>query len=201
VVGVDASDGFLAWASRRDAGAGARFEVGDASDLSGYDADVVVSGLMLNFLPDPASAVANMRRAVPAGAGLVAAYLWDYADGMVMLRRFWDAAVALDPGAASLDEGARFPLCAPAALEEVWRGAGLTDVEVRAIDVPTTFRDFEDFWTPFLLGQGPAPGYVASLDEPSRDRLREALRADLPTGADGSIALVARAWAVRGRAG
>ena len=58
--------------------------------------------------------------------------------------------------------------------------------------------DFADFWTPFLGGQGPAPAYVMSLAEDHRDALRDSLRARLPVGADGTIALTARAWAVRG---
>jgi hypothetical protein len=81
----------------------------------------------------------------------------------------------------------------------LFRRAGLTDVVSRAIDVPTHFRDFDDCWTPFLGGQGPAPAYVMALDEPRRAALREQIRAALPFGADGSIDLVARAWAVRGR--
>jgi hypothetical protein len=114
------------------------------------------------------------------------------------MRHFWDAAVALDPAAAELDEGRRFPLCRPEALEAAWRDAGLVEVQSRAIDVPTRFSRFEDYWSPFLGGAGPAPGYVATLSETDRGRLRDRLRAGLPADADGSIALVARAWAVRG---
>jgi hypothetical protein len=111
------------------------------------------------------------------------------------MRHFWDAAVALDPAAAELDEGPRFPLCRPDALRERWTGSGLTNVDVRAIDVPTVFADFDDYWGPFLGGQGPAPQYVAGLSEQARDALRERLRATL---GDGKIALTARAWAVEG---
>jgi SAM-dependent methyltransferase len=200
VVGIDASEGFLGWAAAQAPDGPVRFEVGDAADLSGRHADVVVSGLMLNFLPDPAAAVAAMARAVPAGSGVVGAYLWDYAEGMEMLRRFWDAVVALDPGASGLDEGVRFPLCRTDALGALWRDAALADVTVEGIEVPTVFGSFEDYWAPFLGGQGPAPGYVASLDDAARDRLRDTVHAALPVGPDGSIALSARAWAVRGRA-
>jgi hypothetical protein len=119
---------------------------------------------------------------------------------MELMRHFWDAAGALDPAARDLDEGRRFPLCRPEPLAALFRHAALADVETRAIDVPTVFRDFDDYWTPFLGGQGPAPGYVASLDEARRVALRERLRAALPAGPDGAIRLVARAWAVRGTA-
>jgi hypothetical protein len=114
------------------------------------------------------------------------------------MRHFWDAAAALDPAARALDEGARFPLCRPEPLAELLRAAGLAAVYTRAIDVPTAFADFDDYWSPCLGGQGPATGYCAALPEERRAQLRERLRRVLPNGRDGRIALVARAWAVRG---
>jgi len=114
------------------------------------------------------------------------------------MRRFWDAAVALDPGALELDEGRRFPIARPAPLVELFESAGLTEVRVLAIDVPTIFRDFDDYWLPFLGGQAPAPGYCMSLTDERRATLRERIRSTLPTRPDGSIHLIARAWAVRG---
>jgi hypothetical protein len=116
-----------------------------------------------------------------------------------MIRSFWDAAITLDPAAVELDEGRRFPLCRPNPLRDLFGSAGLLDVEVAPIDVPTVFADFDDLWEPFLGGQGPAPGYCASLTDERRDALREQLRATLPPQPDGTIALHARAWAVRGR--
>lgn len=120
---------------------------------------------------------------------------------MDMMRIFWDAATRLDPGAASLDEANRFPICQRSALEALWVDAGFSGVASTAIDVPTVFSHFDDFWTPFLGGQGPAPGYVAMSTEGQRVGLREEIRATLPMQSDGSIALIARAWAVRGRSG
>ncbi len=199
VVGVDASAGFVAYTRQQVVDGRARFEVADAQALP-YDAgsfDAAVSGLVLNFIPRPDEALAEMARVVAAG-GTVAVYVWDYAGEMQFMRHFWDAAVALDPAAQALDEGVRFPLCQPEALQALFRDAGLANVAVRAIDAPTVFRDFDDYWGPFLGGQGPAPGYVASLDDARRVALRERLRAALPHAADGSIPLIARAWAVRG---
>ncbi|MFG2335043.1 class I SAM-dependent methyltransferase [Streptomyces yangpuensis] len=198
VLGLDRSAGFLR-AARAAARGPARFAVADASALPLRDAafDAVVSGLSLNFLDAP-RAMAEAARVVRPG-GLVAAYVWDYADGMTLLRRFWAAATALDPAAAELDEGRRFALCRPGPLRSLWSGAGLADVTVAAIEVPTVFSGFEDLWEPFLSGQGPAPGYVAALAPAARDRLRTRLAEDLPTGPDGSVHLTARAWAVRGR--
>lgn len=138
-----------------------------------------------------------MARAVKPG-GLVAAYVWDYAGKMQFMRHFWNATVALDPVVADLDEGRRFPLCNPGPLTGLFQAAGLTGVEVRPIDIWTMFKDFDDYWSPFLGGQGPAPGYAMSLSEEGRTALRERIRAALPYALDGSIPLMARAWAVRG---
>jgi hypothetical protein len=117
---------------------------------------------------------------------------------MQLMRQFWDAAVALDPGARELDEGRRFPIAKPGPLSELFEAAGLDQVRTRAIDVPTVFRDFDDYWSPFLGGQGPAPGYCVSLPEARRVALRERIRASLPIRADGTIPLIARAWGVSG---
>jgi SAM-dependent methyltransferase len=202
VVGVDPAEGFLTYARGETSDARAHFQSGDARNLP-FEAeafDAVLSGLVLNFVPEPAQALREMTRVTRAG-GTLAAYVWDYANQMQMLRYFWDAAGALDPAAVDLDEGRRFPMCRPAALESLFNKAGLEAVVVRAIEVPTTFRDFDDYWSPFLGGQGPAPSYVTSLDEDRRQTLRERVRSVLPATADGSIPLTARAWAVRGSRG
>ena len=104
------------------------FGVADARSLPFPDRhfDAVISGLALNFVPQPERAVAEFVRAVDPG-GVVAGYVWDYAEGMALMRHFWDAATALDPAAADLDEGRRFPLCRPAPLRELWVGAGLDE--------------------------------------------------------------------------
>ena len=199
LVGVDPSAGFLTKARARLEGR-ATFHVGNAAEIPLPDAsfDVVVSALVLNFVPSPASGLAEMKRTAAAGA-TIAAYVWDYAEKMLLIRHFWDAAVELHPEAQQLDEGVRFPLCKPAALSEAFRTAGFGEIEVAPIEIATPFRDFDDYWTPFLGGQGPAPSYAMSLDEPARARLRERVRERLPIQRDGSIPLVARAWAVKGR--
>ena len=114
-----------------------------------------------------------------------------------MMRYFWDAAVDLHPDAAKLDEGARFPLCRPEPLTELFASAGLGGTEVTAIDITTSFATFEDYWRPFLGGQGPAPAYAMALEETARARLRDRIQGRIPLHADGSIFLTARAWAVR----
>jgi SAM-dependent methyltransferase len=200
VTGIDPAVGFVAYAREHVRDGRARFGVGNAMALPLEDGafDGVVSGLVLNFVPKPDVGVAEMARVARPG-GTVAAYVWDYADRMQLMRVFWDAAVELDPAAVEKDEGPRFPICKPEPLEELFRGADLADVEVRGIEVPTVFRDFDDYWSPFLGGQGPAPTYTMSLSEEARSALRERIRSRLPVAPDGSISLVARAWAVRGR--
>ena len=159
--------------------------------------DVIVSGLALNFIPQSEQALAEMNRIVRSG-GVVAAYVWDYADKMEFLRYFWDAVVELDESAQSLHEGNRFPTCHPDALLQLWQGAGFNNISVEAIDVPTVFSDFESYWQPFTLGNFPAPKYVSSISESQQKKLRDTLQASIPVEKDGSIQLIARVWAIRG---
>jgi SAM-dependent methyltransferase len=199
VLGVDPSEGFVATARDRIGDPRVRFEVGDAGRLDLPDGayDATVGGLMLNFVPDPAVAAAELGRVTGPG-GVVGAYVWDYAGGMEMLSHFWAAVAALDSAGEALDEGRRFPLCQPEPLRKLWEGTGLADVTVETLESSMIFADFDDYWMPFLGGQGPAPGYVMSLSEAGRADLRELLRSRLPTQPDGSVVLAARAWAVRG---
>ncbi|HEX9596537.1 MAG TPA: class I SAM-dependent methyltransferase [Anaerolineales bacterium] len=199
VKGLDRSEGFIAFAQENNSDPRASFDVADAQALSdesdSYDA--VVSALMLNFVPQPEKAASEMARVARPG-GVMAAYVWDYAGEMQLMRTFWDTAAALDADAAQHNEGSRFALCRPEPLQLLFEGAGLGDVNVHAIDIPTVFRNFEDYWTPFLGGVGPAPSYVLSLNEQRRTQLRDRIRESLPIAPDGSISLLARAWAVRG---
>ena len=203
IVAVDPSEAYTAYARRRFEGAPVEVKVGDARAIPVPDGafDAVVSGLMLNFVPatDQSTAAAEMVRAARPG-GTVAAYVWDYAGEMQFMRYFWDAAVALNPDDREIDEGPRFPICQPGPLGALFRDAGLADAEVRALDIPTVFRDFDDYWSPFLGGQGAAPAYAMSLSEERRTALRDRIRAHLPFEQDGSISLIARVWAVRGTA-
>ena len=199
VIACDPSAPFIEHARNNLSDARASFVIAGAEALPSRDGGfaAVVSGLVLNFLPDPGQAVASIRERLRPG-GLVAAYVWDYAEGMEFLRYFWEEAVASDPRAAALNESRRFPLCRTPALTSLFRAAGLAQVETDLLDIPTDFADFADYWKPFLRGTGPAPSYVMSLDPTSRELLRERLRRRLHPGSDGRIPLRARAWAVRG---
>lgn len=198
LVALDRSAQFVD-AARRRLGGRAECLAGDALDLPLPDAgfDIAVSALVLNFVPDPVRMLAEMRRVTRPG-GTVAVYVWDYAGTMEFLSRFWDAAVELDPGAAGLHEGRRFPAANADGLAGQFDRAGLDAIAVEPLTIETRFASFDDYWSPFLGGQGPAGTYAAGLDEARQTALRERLRAGLDAGPDGSIALAARAWCARG---
>ncbi|WP_232665198.1 class I SAM-dependent methyltransferase [Pseudonocardia sp. TRM90224] len=203
VLGVDTSQPYLDAAERGAPGSLLRPVLttahGNATAIPAADErfEHVVAGLVLNFVPDAAAALAEMRRVCVPG-GLVGAFVWDYARGMQMLRRFWDAAVELDPAAHDLDEGVRFPICHPQPLRDLFTAAGLAGVTVNTIEIPMVFTDFDDFWTPFLGGQGPAGQYCSTLAPDRLATLRGRLRESIPEAADGSISLAGSAWAVHG---
>lgn len=200
IKGVDSAQGFIEHTRRTLVDERITFELGDALSLPVENAqyDAVVSGFALNFFPDPLKAVREIARALKP-AGTAGAYVWDYAGRMQFMRIFWNAAIELDPAAAKLDEGKRFSICDPDSLSHLFLGAGMTQVVVHPIDIWTVFADFDDYWNPFLGGQGSAPTYLMSKSEVERDRLRERIQKSLPYAVDGSIPLMARAWAVQGR--
>jgi len=199
VVGCDPASPFIEFAQQHSRDVRQSFVIAGVGSLprrpDGYGS--VASLFALNFLPDPEGAVREMR-SVAAPRSTVSACVWDYSEGMLFLRHFWDAAVSQDSAASALDEGTRFPLCRRDALTTLFRDSGLGDVRCEPIEIPTAFADFEDYWRPFLGGTGPAPSYVASLDADSRANLARKLDQTLPRGPDGTITLAARAWAVRG---
>ena len=174
-------------------------KVGEAENLPFDDQtfDLVVSGLALNFFPDIETALGEMKR-VTRQNGIIAAYVWDYAGKMEFLRYFWDAAIQIDPSSRGLDEGIRFPVCNPENLSREFLKAGITNVETSFLDIETVFENFDDYWDPFLGGQGPAPGYLVSLSKELQNELKDKITKRMKFESDGSIKLTARAFAVRG---
>jgi SAM-dependent methyltransferase len=198
VKGIDKSQNYIDHAKRNIHDRRVKFDIGSAEEIpeEGRTYDAAVSGLVLNFVPHPDRMISEMVRVVKSG-GTVALFVWDYAGEMQMIRYFWNAAVELNAEVSRLDEGKQFKVCNPEKLKELFGDAGLNNSEVRAIDVQTNFSDFNEYWSPFLGGQGPAPSYVMSLNEKKRAELRERIRSNIPIASDGSILLIARAIAIK----
>jgi len=198
VIAIDQSEGFVRTAQQR-LGNKATCKAGNAMSLPLDDAtiNIAVSGLVLNFIPEPEKALAEMQR-VTRNGGTVAVYIWDYAGKMEFLKYFWDAAEELNPDASALHEGRRFSGTSSEYLIKTFNHVGFSDIEATPIEIVTHFTGFDDYWKPFLGGQGPAPTYVAKLDEQERSNLRKMLEEKLPVNKDGSISLSARAWAAKG---
>jgi len=200
VHGIDLSPEYVSYASSSNVDARVRFEVGDAQALQQRDGafDRTISLLVLNFVPEPRRAVAEMMRVTRPG-GIVSSAVWDYGDGMEMLRSFWDEATALDRAIAQRDEQ-QMPLCKQGELAALFREAKLEAVSETGLVVRMQFSSFDDYWEPFLLGQGPAGAYVAELAPERRSTLRERLRTRLlgRGGSDRPFELKGRAWAAKG---
>lgn len=199
VLGCDPSAAFVESAEGNVKDSRAAFVEAGAGGLPHRDGgfDVVVSGLALNFFPDPGSAVKEQLGVLRPG-GVIGAYVWDYAEKMEFLRCFWDAAISVTSEAERFDEGKRFPVCNPEALRSLFVGGNALEVRLGAVSIPTVFSSFEDFWNPFLEGTGPAPSFVAALDDDQRRRLADELRGRLSPDARGRIPMTAKAWTVAG---
>jgi hypothetical protein len=198
VAAVDQSEPFAEACRRRVPGADVR--VADAAALPFADDtfDAVLSQLVVNFLPDAARGVAEMVRVARPGA-TIAACVWDYADGMTLLRVFWDAAIAVDPdGAAPLDEGVRMPHCSEAGLRALWEAAGIGEIRAGALVAGAAYTSFDDLWAPIARGVGPSGAYVEGLDPDRRAAFRTEFARRLGAG-DAPFDLTARAWWVAGR--
>lgn len=203
VLGIDPSAAFVDFANRAAQDMGQlHFQVAGAEKIPANEHyfDIVVSALALNFFPDPVTGLREMGRVLKPGKE-VALYVWDYAEGMQMLRYFWDAVVSFDPSACKLDEKNRFPICKPLALQAVFQEAGFDVSDVSGLEADILFASFDDYWQPFLGGAGPAPGYVNSLGQEQQVALALSLKAALPVQLDGTIPLRARAWAIKGKVG
>ena len=198
VIGVDPSAAYVNYARSRTSDDRVIFEEGDGQELRFPDDsfDAAISLLVINFIPDPGKALNEMIR-VTRPRGVVAAAVWDYDEGMEMLRLFWDEAVALNPSSEARDER-NMPFSREGELADLWREHGLVDVQGAPLVISMSFPSFDDFWSPFLEGQGPAGAYVASLSEEERLELEGRLRERLQAQGVGAITLTGRAWAVRG---
>jgi len=201
VAAIDIAAPYIAFARSRPGAAGIGFAVGDACRLPYADGRfaAALAQLALNFVPDAAQAVRELRRVVRPG-GVVAAAVWDFRGGLVFQRLFWDTAAGLDPGAGTArDRLFSGPLALPDGLPVLWQDAGLAAVERSSITIRMEYADFADYWQPLLGGQGPVGAYVEGLPPERRRLIGERVRAAFLSGApDGPRSLTATAWAVRG---
>ena len=196
VVGLDGSADYLASAQESCRGPRVRFVAGDATVLpfpSG-SFDVSVSGLALNFIKYD-RALAEQHRVVRAG-GTIAAYVWDYAGEYEFARRFWDAALSIDPRAAAYDPGRKAKICSEQNLHEALAVAGCTEVETCVFDDTGEFPSRETYWHAFDGRQGSTSDYLSLLTEEERLRLKDALLSTM--NPQGPVKLKVRALAVKG---
>jgi SAM-dependent methyltransferase len=200
VVGADLSLPYLVQA-RRNAPHGA-YAASDVRKLAFRDATFAsaLAQLVLNFVPEPAAAVAEMKRVTRPG-GMVAASVWDFRGGLVYQRVFWDTASGIDPAAgAARDRLFATPLATAEGLTALLTKVGLDRVVIASLTIRMDYSSFDDYWQPLLGGQGPVGTYAASLAEERRALVRERVRlAYLAGGGDGPRSMTATAWAVRGR--
>ncbi len=201
IVAIDLSEHYLEHARRTIRDERVEFKQGNASSISfeAVEFDVVVAGLVLNFVPSPELAMQGMKEVVREN-GTIAAYVWDYGDRMEMMRHFWDAAKAVDASAAKFYSETQYSICDPRNLRALFESARLTNIDVVPIDVQTRFANLDDFWLPFLGAQGSASKYLRTLDGEKRNAIRGQLLRQLPIESDDQIHLTARAWAIKGTA-
>jgi SAM-dependent methyltransferase len=195
VSAVDPTEPFVEACRRRHPGVDVHLGRAEELPFEDHRFDAALAQLVLHFVTDPIATAREMRRVTGPG-GVVAACVWDV-DGMTMLRVFREAVHATDPDAPAGTDPRAFGR--QGEIADLFRSVGLEDVADGALEVDTTYGDFDEFWDPFLTGIGPAGEYVASLDPDRQATFREELRARVGSPA-GSFTLTARAWYASARA-
>ncbi len=191
VAAADPSDPFVQAARARHPGVEVVHAPAEHLPFEDGSFDASLAQLVVHFMSDPVAGLQEMARVTRKG-GAVAASVWDHAGDMGPLSLFWDAVRQIDPSAhdesdmAGVREGQ---------LAELFRAAGLRDVESTVEHADLELHDFDAWWEPFTLGVGPAGAYVARLDPAARESLRERCRAMIPGE---PFTIRARAWAARG---
>ena len=196
VLGVDSSPEYLPKSSSTTT---LSFRRGSSSDLpvKSEQFDYAVSALALNFMPNHDQCIKEMMRVLKKN-GILSLYVWDYKEQMEFLRYFWDSAIEAIPRSKDFDEGEKFPICRREALKELFEKNTLTNIEMKDLIIQTEFRNFEDYWIPFLRGQGPSGEFLTSLNEKERNLIKNKLLEKLPYSEDGTITLKARSFAIKG---
>jgi ubiquinone/menaquinone biosynthesis C-methylase UbiE len=163
-----------------------RFEVA-AAEVMPFDAnafDVVVSALVIHFIPDRAIAFAEMKRVLRKG-GLVGGYTWkrtssaDFAAYVPVLNAA-EKVGGLALRSATVPEGTVEGMVASL------QSAGFIDAEVTEIQVTQTYANFEEYWSAQTLPFSPSGKTIAKLDDAQRQAAQKILR-EMLVAADGSI--------------
>lgn len=190
VSAVDPSEPFVAAARARFPDADVRRASAEDLPFGEDDFDVALAQLVVHFLHDPVVGLREMARVTRAG-GVVAACVWNFEDDRSPISVFWRAARELDPDAGEAD----LPGARRGHLTELFAAAGLGDVEGAEIEVTVRHESFDEWWTPFTFGVGPAGAYAASKSEEQLAAIRERARQLLP---EASFSITASAWVARG---
>ena len=193
VSAVDPSEPFVAAARERHPGVSVQQAAAEQLPFEDRTFDAALAQLVVHFMTDPVAGLREMARVTREG-GVVAACVWDHAGGQGPLSVFWAAARERDP---DVEDESKLAGSREGHLGELFRAAGLRDVEETALPVSVAHPSFEDWWEPYTLGVGPAGGYAAGLDAGDRPQLRERCRDLLPAA---PFVLTSRAWAARGLA-
>jgi SAM-dependent methyltransferase len=193
VSAVDPSESFVTAIQERHPDVGVQKAAAEELPFPDDSFDAALAQLVVHFMTNPIAGLAEMAR-VTRNAGIVAACVWDHADGgRGPLNLFWDVARQLDP---DVEGEGLWAGTAEGQLATLLDSAGLADVADAALTFAVQHESFEDWWEPYTLGVGPVGVYVAGLDLDHRERLRERCRALLPPA---PFELEVRAWAARGR--
>jgi SAM-dependent methyltransferase len=190
---VDPSERFVEALESRHPGVAVTRAAAEALPFEARRFDAALAQLVVHFMADPVAGIREMAR-VTREDGVVAACVWDHAGGGGPLAAFWEAARELDPG---VHDESRLAGAREGHLAELFRAAGVREIEEGVVYAEVEHPTFEEWWEPFLLGVGPAGAYVAGLDPTRQARLRDLCRARLPRE---PFIVSARAWAARGRA-
>ena len=191
VAAVDPSEPFVVAARERHPGVDVQQAPAEELPFADGEFDAALAQLVVHFMADPVRGLAEMARVTRAG-GVVCACVWDHGGGQSPLTPFWQGVRELEPGT---DPEPNLAGTREGQLTELFREAGLREVEDTALTVHLEHATFEDWWEPFTLGVGPAGVYFASLDATKQAELREACRRRLP---EPPFTLPARAWTARG---
>jgi SAM-dependent methyltransferase len=191
VAATDPSEPFVAATRLRHPGVDVRQAPAESLPFPDRSFDAALAQLVVHFMRDPIAGLTEMGR-VTRPDGAVAACVWDHGGSRGPLRLFWAAARAMDP---DVDDESHRPGTREGQLEELFRAAGLRDVEATTLSVRLEHASFEAWWEPFTRGVGPAGAYLASLDEDRRTELRDRCRRRVPVE---PFVTTAMAWAARG---